>query len=572
MLYEFEEKASRKFAYTMKKQFYRVKQLADQRVGRAEKTEILNEDLQDVEKKVEKIRQVCLTTSKKLNACMQSTGPDVEKRLKKLPHSAFAQSMEDVAGVIGEESILGNMARLCGNSQTEIARDIAEYEMEVERNIIGPFQTVVENDIPSINQNKKKLAKIGLDMDTLRSRYQTAVKAKDSSNTKDYAAAEAKADLLKTQYEDEMMKFEAAKDLFITEMLTLVSKERQYAEHIRKFAIAQLQFHQRAAEHLEKIMPLLDKEMGIVRSHSSTFGSPLEKHLESTKREIALVIEECVRFVFQHGMNVEGLFRIAGQATKVRKLKASFDAGLADLSGEEYDVHAITGALKQYLRELPEPLMTFELHHNWIEAGSIRERDDRLQQLWTVVSQLPKANKDNLRYLIKFLAKIEQNSEIGKMNAHNLAIVFAPNLIWSIDDEEGQMNMKNTPVLTGIVEALIEHADWFFPEDVDFTLPKSPKMLAVRTNSSSSSEERHFSKNNASLRKQLSCEETPKPTLLDEAASLVDVKPAVDDENETSHSDAKVEELLTNLMSFSDNKSKPPLQPKRSLSPPGIHN
>ncbi len=39
------------------------------------------------------------------------------------------------------------------------------------------------------------------------------------------------------------------------------------------------------------------------------------------------------------------------------------------------------------------------------------------------------------RYLIKFLAKIEQNSEIGKMNAHNLAIVIAPNVIWSIDDE-----------------------------------------------------------------------------------------------------------------------------------------
>jgi hypothetical protein len=36
------------------------------------------------------------------------------------------------------------MARICGNSQTEIARDIAEYEMEVEKNIITPFQTVVE--------------------------------------------------------------------------------------------------------------------------------------------------------------------------------------------------------------------------------------------------------------------------------------------------------------------------------------------------------------------------------------------------------------------------------------------
>ena len=92
-------------------------------------------------------------------------------------------------------------------------------------------------------------------------RYHTAVKAKESSNAKDYAAAEAKAEQLKTQYEDEMMKFEAAKvcqlsfyeffvskdnytyqkcpsnscqDLVITEMLTLVSKEQDYAEHIKK--------------------------------------------------------------------------------------------------------------------------------------------------------------------------------------------------------------------------------------------------------------------------------------------------------------------------------------------------
>ncbi|CAB3998920.1 rho GTPase-activating 44-like isoform X2 [Paramuricea clavata] len=505
---------------------------------------------------------------------MQSTGPDVDKRLKKLPHSALAQSMEEVAVVIGEESILGNMARICGNSQTEIAKDIAEYEMEVERNIIAPFQTVVENDIPSINQNKKKLAKIGLDMDTLRSRYHAALKAKESGNPKDYAAAEAKTEQLKTHYEDEMMKFEAAKDLFITEMLTLVSKEREYAEHIRKFAIAQLEFHQRAAEHLEEIMPLLDKEMGIVRSHSSTFGCPLEKHLESTKREIALVIEECVRFIFQHGMDTEGLFRIAGQATKVRKLKASFDAGLADLSGEEYDVHAVTGALKQYLRELPEPLMTFELHHEWIEAGSIRERDDRLQKLWTVVSQLPKANKDNLRYLIKFLAKIEQNSEIGKMNAHNLAIVMAPNLIWSIDDESGQMNMKNTGVLTGILEALIEHADWFFSEDVDFSSPKSPTLTTNRTDTSSSNEEKHSFKNNTSFRRQLSSsdESTKRPTLLNEAATLVDVKPVVEDDNEMSHSDEKVDELLASLMSVSDEDPKPPLLPKRSFSPPGVNN
>lgn len=521
----------------MKKQFYRVKQLADQRVGRAEKTELLNEDLQDAEKKVEKIRQLCHITTKKVHLCMQSSGGDVEKRLKKLPQLALAQSMQEAALMMGDESVLGNMVRMCGNSQAEIAKDIAEYEMEVEKNVIAPFQSVIENDIPSINQNKKRLAKIGLDMDTLRSRYQAATKAKESSNAKDLAAAEAKAEQLKTQYEDGLTKFEASKDLFITEMLTLVSKEQEYADHMRNLVVAQLDFHRKALEQLEFIMPMLDKEMGSTRSHSSTFGCALEQHLKSNKREIALVIEECIRYIFQNAMDIEGLFRLAGLATKVRKLKASFDAGLADLSEYEYDVHAVTGALKQYLRELPEPLMTFELHHAWIEAGSIRERDDRLQNLWTVVSQLPKANKDNLRYLIKFLAKIEQNSEVGKMNAHNLAIVMAPNLIWSIDDESGPMNVKNTGVLAAIIEALIEHADWFFPEEVNFSEP---------TTSTNGGEERlcadskQIFKDKSSVRKQLSSEESSK-TLLDEAASLIDIKPIDNLHNERTQSEPGVE-------------------------------
>lgn len=61
----------------MKKQFYRVKQLADQRVGRAEKTEILTEDLQHVEKTVDKIKHACQTTNKRLAASMQEkTSPN----------------------------------------------------------------------------------------------------------------------------------------------------------------------------------------------------------------------------------------------------------------------------------------------------------------------------------------------------------------------------------------------------------------------------------------------------------------------------------------------------------------
>lgn len=308
---------------------------------------------------------------------------------------------------------------------------------------------------------------------------------------------------------------------------------------------------------------MLDDEMGSSRSYLRTFGCSLEQHLRSTGREIALVIEECIRFLFQNAMDCEGLFRLAGPATKVKKLKASFDAGFANLAEDEYDIHAVTGALKQYLRELPESLMTFELHHDWIEAGSTRDRDDRLQKLWTVVSQLPQANKNNLRYLVKFLGKIHQNSEVGKMNAHNLAIVMAPNLIWSIDDESGHMNVKNTGVLTTIMEALIEHADWFFPEEVDFSEPTQStngKIVFF------SEESKQVFKGHLVFEKQLSAEEPTKlVTLLDEAASLVDVKP-VNDFNHGRTPSESGEDLTANPNSVSEDCKRPPL-PKPPRSP-----
>ena len=39
------------------------------------------------------------------------------------------------------------------------------------------------------------------------------------------------------------------------------------------------------------------------------------------------------------------------------------------------------------------------------------------------------------RYLITFLGKLSENSEVNKMSASNIAIVIAPNIIWSPEDE-----------------------------------------------------------------------------------------------------------------------------------------
>ena len=51
--------------------------------------------------------------------------------------------------------------------------------------------------------------------------------------------------------------------------------------------------------------------------------------------------------------------------------QAAFDSGMVEMRDFDNDIHCIAGALKQYLRELPEPLMTYEQYQNWMEAASL---------------------------------------------------------------------------------------------------------------------------------------------------------------------------------------------------------
>lgn len=132
------------------------------------------------------------------------------------------------------------------------------------------------------------------------------------------------------------------------------------------------------------------------------FGASLTDHLGNTKQEIATVLEVCCTAIREHGMDTEGLFRIAAGSSKVKFLKvytylqqfralccaydtsrnshlvrshsllsdvfqSAFDAGQTDVSA--HDPHTIAGCLKMYLRELPEPLLTYELYSDWMKAA-----------------------------------------------------------------------------------------------------------------------------------------------------------------------------------------------------------
>jgi len=448
----------------MKKQLYRVKQLADQRVGRAEKTDLLTEDLQHVEKTLDKIKIACTNTSKKIHMCQLSTGPDNERRKRKLNQYQVGQGMLECAGILGDASLLGNILLNTGESQSAIANELAVYETSVDESVLAPMNNLLEVDIPNIFLTKKKLSKARLDMDACKTRWLNAVKLSQTGKGNQLENV-AKADLVKSEFEDQTAMFQSLQDSLATEMFSFVAGERSYSEWFVKLIEQQVKFHQASLEILTKCLPTIQQQLD-ESMFRPVFSCPLEIHLRVTDREIAFVLEECILFILDTAMDVEGLFRLAGSASKIKKLKAAFDAGIVDMEDFVNEIHAVTGVLKLYLRELPEPLLTFELYDEWIESSRIKDRDTRLQSLWSLIERLPQQNKANLRYLVCFLSKLAEQSEVNKMSASNIAIVIAPNLLWTTG--ENSHSIAHTGNLSIILESFIEHCSWFFPQGVEF--------------------------------------------------------------------------------------------------------
>lgn len=135
--------------------------------------------------------------------------------------------------------------------------------------------------------------------------------------------------------------------------------------------------------------------------------------------------------------------------------------------------------------------MTFELYNDWMHIMKL-PGELRQNALWVVVDKLPKPNYNNLRYIIKFLAKLAANSDRNKMSSSNIAIVIGPNLLWPPGDNGPSVLTATSH--SAIIEILINKSEWFFPGELDFGVDESDLGSSLRTrlkdgsvNSSSSS-------------------------------------------------------------------------------------
>ncbi|XP_005354087.1 rac GTPase-activating protein 1 [Microtus ochrogaster] len=155
----------------------------------------------------------------------------------------------------------------------------------------------------------------------------------------------------------------------------------------------------------------------------------LADFVSQTSPMIPAIIVSCVNEIEQRGLTEAGLYRISGCDRTVKELKEKFlKVKTVPLLSKVDDIHAICSLLKDFLRNLKEPLLTSWLSRAFMEAAEITDEDNSTAAMYQAVSELPQANRDTLAFLMIHLQRVAQSPDT-KMDIANLAKVFGPTIV-----------------------------------------------------------------------------------------------------------------------------------------------
>ncbi|XP_072378931.1 rho GTPase-activating protein 100F isoform X1 [Diabrotica undecimpunctata] len=195
---------------------------------------------------------------------------------------------------------------------------------------------------------------------------------------------------------------------------------------------------------LSRTTPLFGVDLEtVVNRESKTGGVPggvATGLVASSQHNIPIIIRRCVEEVERRGLDIIGLYRLCGSATKKRILREAFERNSrsVDLSPDNVpDINVITGVLKDYLRELPEPLFTKCLYQMMVDALGVCLPDDpegNAKLMFSILDCLPRINRATLIFLMDHLALVVSASDRNKMSAQNLATALAPPLMLQTSD------------------------------------------------------------------------------------------------------------------------------------------
>ncbi|XP_043970984.1 rac GTPase-activating protein 1 [Gambusia affinis] len=182
----------------------------------------------------------------------------------------------------------------------------------------------------------------------------------------------------------------------------------------------------------------------------------LSDYVPDTAPMIPPLVVHCVSEIEQRGLHEAGLYRLSGADRTVKDLKDKFlRSKTVPVLSKVDDIHAITGLLKDFLRNLKEPLLTFRLNRAFMDAAEVSDEDNSVALMYQTISDLPQANRDTLAFMILHLKRVADSLDT-KMDISNLARVFGPTIVGhAVPNPEPMTILQDTKRQPMVVECLL---------------------------------------------------------------------------------------------------------------------
>ncbi|KAJ8329729.1 Rho-type gtpase-activating protein [Batrachochytrium dendrobatidis] len=197
---------------------------------------------------------------------------------------------------------------------------------------------------------------------------------------------------------------------------------------------------------------------------SLVFGVELISLVKQEEVDVPKFVKKCIDYVDRKGISYEGIYRKSGPVTQINRIVSAANKGEdLDFDDEEnhIDVTAITSALKQFFRELPDSLICSKFYNSFLDALKKRSGEERDAAFKEILIQLPKEHFVTLSFVMWHLHRVQQNSPINLMVASNLGVVFGPTLLRPAV-QDPQLDLIDANSKCGVIEYFVTNTPAFF--------------------------------------------------------------------------------------------------------------
>lgn len=175
-------------------------------------------------------------------------------------------------------------------------------------------------------------------------------------------------------------------------------------------------------------IPKLKKIKASDYKDKNVFGVPLLLNVQRTNHPLPIGILQALDYLRSHFLDQVGLFRKSGVRSRILSLREMNESSPNSVCYEGQSAFDVADMVKQYFRDLPEPIFTSRLCESFLHIYQYVPKDQQLQAVQAAILLLPKENREALKILLFFLQDVVACVEENQMTPTNIAVCLAPSL------------------------------------------------------------------------------------------------------------------------------------------------